>query len=74
MMNRNMFGNMQNLMSKMQSFRQNPAQFLIQSGLNIPQEYMSDPNKAIQYLMSNGRLTQNQYNNALQMARNMGIK
>ena len=70
----NNFNNIQNIITQMQSFRQNPGQFLIQNGLNIPQEYMKDPNTAIQYLMNNGKVSQNQYNNALQMARNMGFK
>ena len=41
---------------------QNPAQLLQQ--LNIPQEYVNDPEGAIQYLMNNGKITQQQYNNA----------
>lgn len=41
---------------------QNPNQFLSQLG--IPQECSNDPNKAIQYLMDNGKVTQEMYNNA----------
>jgi hypothetical protein len=41
---------------------QNPAQLLQQ--LNIPQEYVNDPQGAIQYLMNNGKITQQQYNSA----------
>ncbi len=41
-------------------FMQNPAQVLQQ--LNIPQEYISNPQGAIQYLMNNGKITQEQYN------------
>jgi hypothetical protein len=50
-------------------FQQNPMQFLAQKGLNIPQQYQNDPNGAIQYLMNNGQLTQQQYNWASQFAR-----
>ena len=52
---------MKNMFGKFQQFINNPSQFLMQNRLNIPQEYMSDPNGAIQYLMNNGQLTQQQY-------------
>jgi hypothetical protein len=41
---------------------QNPNQFLSQ--LNIPNEYSNDPQGAIQYLMNNGKITQDQFNMA----------
>lgn len=41
---------------------QNPTQML--QKLNIPQEYASNPQGAIQYLMNNGKITQEQYNMA----------
>jgi len=41
---------------------QNPTQILQQ--LNIPNNYANDPQGAIQYLMNNGRITQDQYNAA----------
>lgn len=58
----NPFGNIQNMMGQLRGFMQNPAQYLMQQRLNIPQQFMSDPNQAIQYLMSNGKMTQQQYN------------
>jgi hypothetical protein len=42
--------------------RQNPTQFL--QKMNIPQEYLSNPQGAIQHLMNTGRISQEQYNNA----------
>lgn len=42
--------------------RQNPSQFL--QKFNIPQEYMNNPQGAIQYLMNNGKISQDQFNNA----------
>lgn len=42
--------------------RQNPSQFL--QKFNIPQEYMNNPQGAIQYLMNNGKISQEQFNNA----------
>lgn len=41
---------------------QNPNQMLSQFG--IPQEYADNPNGAIQYLMDNGKISQQQYNDA----------
>lgn len=41
---------------------QNPTQML--QKLNIPQEYANNPQGAIQYLMNNGKITQEQYNSA----------
>ena len=41
---------------------QNPNQFL--QKMNIPIEYANNPNGAIQYLMDNGKISQQQYNTA----------
>ena len=41
---------------------QNPTQFL--QKMNIPVEYANDPNGAIQYLMNNGKVSQQMYNDA----------
>ncbi len=41
---------------------QNPTQML--QKLNIPQEYASNPQGAIQYLMNTGKISQEQYNMA----------
>ena len=42
--------------------RQNPSQVLQQ--LNIPAEYASSSEDAIQYLMNTGRISQKQFNDA----------
>ena len=65
MRNPNPFGN---IMGRFQQFRANPMQFMMQSGLNIPQQYANDPNGAIQYLMDSGKMTQQQYNQIRQIA------
>ena len=40
-------------------------------GINIPQNVnMNDPNAIIQYLMSNGKISQEQYNTAYNRAKN----
>lgn len=58
--------NNQMLFSAFQNFQQNPGAFL--SRLNIPAQYQGNPSGAIQYLMDSGRITQQQYNQAKQMA------
>jgi hypothetical protein len=57
-----------NPLNDFQSFMSNPLQFMAQRKLNIPQQYMNDPNGAIQYLMNSGRITQDQYNRAVNMS------
>lgn len=52
--------NIKTLFSMYSQLVQNPNQFL--EKLNIPQEYANNPQGAIQYLMNNGRITQQQYN------------
>lgn len=54
--------NIRALFSAYQKLMQNPSAIL--QRLNIPQEYISDPQGAIQYLMNNGKITQQQYNDA----------
>lgn len=54
--------NIRNLFNMYSQLLSNPNQVLQQ--LNIPQEYANNPQGAIQYLMNNGRISQEQYNNA----------
>lgn len=57
------------IMSQMQQFKSNPGQ--IMSRLNIPQNLQNDPQGAIQHLMNNGTITQQQFNQAQNMARQL---
>ena len=57
-----------NPLNEFQSFMSNPIQFMAQRKLNIPQQYLNDPNGAIQYLMNSGRITQDQYNRAVNVS------
>lgn len=66
---RDPFGSMQAMMGQFQRFMGNPMQFMLQNRLNIPQQYMNDPNGAIQYLMNNGQMSQAQYNELQQIAK-----
>jgi hypothetical protein len=47
MMNMDPFGSLKNMMGKFRGFMQNPAQFMLQNKLNIPQQYMNNPNDAL---------------------------
>lgn len=56
------FGSMQNMINQFKQFMGNPMGYAMQRNLGIPQEYMNNPDEAIQYLMNTGKLTQAQYN------------
>lgn len=72
----NLFNSTQgnNIMSEFQTFQQNPIQYLMDHNINIPKEYMDNPQGAVQYLMNSGKLTQNQLNQIMQKARMFGFK
>lgn len=59
-----------NIMQFMASFQQlaaNPAQFVMKN-YGIPKDIANNPDAIIQKLMSEGRISQAQYNSARQMA------
>lgn len=51
---------MNNLINQFQQFLQNPAQLLSMRG--IPQNAMQNPRAAVQQLMNEGKLSQQQFN------------
>ena len=63
-----------NLQSEFNRFQQNPFQFLTERNINIPQEYLSNPQSAIQYLMNSGQINQQGINQIIQKARMFGFK
>lgn len=65
------FGSMQNFMGQFQNFFKNPMQFLMQKKLNLPQNInpMQNPQAAIQHLMNSGQLSQEQFNQLKQTAK-----
>ena len=66
---------MQNgMMNQFNSFMQNPFQYLTQKRINIPQQFMNDPHGAVNYLLQNGQMSQEQLNSLMQRAQQMGIK
>ena len=60
--------NINALMGMFNGFMSNPMAFLAQHKLNIPQQYMNDPQQAIQYLMNTGKVNQQMYDNAVRQA------
>lgn len=62
------------IMSQFQAFKSNPMSFLIQRNVNIPQQYMNNPEEAVRYLMNNGQMSQEQYNQISQIAQSLGIR
>lgn len=66
--------NQPNFQQMFQQFQQNPIQFLTQRKINVPDEYKNNPHGAVQYLLNNGQMTQEQFNQLSQMAQRMGIK
>ena len=61
-------------MNQFQQFKSNPMSFLLQRNVNIPQQYMNNPEAAVKYLMNNGQMSQEQYNQLSQMASKLGIR
>lgn len=56
------------IMASLQNLKSNPMAFLMQRKFNIPPEIANDPNKIINYLVSTGQVSQEQYNYAYQQA------
>lgn len=46
----------------------NPAQFIMKQGFNIPNNIPLNPDSIIQYLLNTGQISQNYYNNTVQLA------
>ena len=66
--------NNNNPVAQYNNFRSNPMQFLMGRGLNIPPQFANDPKGAVQYLVTNGMMSQNTLNGLMQKAQMMGIK
>lgn len=61
-------------MNQFNQFKQNPMQFLMNRRVNIPEQFANDPHGAVQYMLNNGQMTQEQLNSLTQIAQRMGIK
>ena len=51
----------------------NRVQQIVQQ-LNIPQQMQNDPHQIVNYLVQNGKISQDAVNRAMQTANQMGIK
>lgn len=60
------------LMQMLPQLKSNPMAILGQMG--VPQNISNNPQAIIQSLMNSGKVSQDQYNQAMQIAKNMGIK
>lgn len=63
-----------NVMNQYNQFMQNPIQFLVSRNINIPQQFQNDPRGAVQYLINNGQMSQQQFNNLAQTAHGIGVR
>lgn len=59
-----------NMLLMFNRLTQNPAQMLIESGLNIPSELANNPQGIVQHLLNTGQISQQQVNQAMQMRNN----
>lgn len=62
-----------NPMAMLNQLKSNPLGMLRQRGFNVP-DNLTDPNAIIQHLMNSGQINQQVYNQARQMAQQMGMK
>lgn len=66
--------NIPNIMSMFSKLTQNPAQTLLESGLNIPSNIANNPQAIVQHLLNTGQINQQQVNQAMQMKNNPMFK
>ena len=57
------------ILGMLQQFKSNPMQLLMQRRMNLPQNVpMNDPSAILNHLLQTGQISQQQINNAYQMA------
>ena len=62
---------MNNPLQMLQQLKSNPMQFLMQRRFNLPQGVaMNDPQAILNHLVQSGQISQQQINQAYQMAQN----
>lgn len=60
--------------SQFNVFRQNPIQFLAQRNLNIPAEFQSNPQSAVNYLIQSGRMNSGAMQRVMGTLQRMGFR
>ena len=68
-----MMGGGMNVMQLLVQFRQNPLAMLQRAGFSVPAN-ISNPQQMIQHLMNSGQISQQQFDQARQMAQQFGVK
>lgn len=63
-----------NMAQDFNAFTQNPMQYLISHKVDIPQNLQNDPHQAVQYLLNNGQMQQNTFNNITRFCQSIGIR
>ena len=63
----NLFETLNGFQSNLAALKANPAQFLMQRRLNIPQDFSGGPQEIVQHLLSTGQITQEQLTRAQQI-------
>ena len=62
---------MTNILTLLQSFKQNPIPMLMSRRFNVPVSMAGDPNAILQHLLSTGQVSQADINRTYQMAKNI---
>ena len=70
-MNNNQYYQQEDFSSMLSRLKANPMQFIMQYGMKVPPDILSNPTAMIQYLMNSGQVTQGSYNNAMQQLGSM---
>ena len=63
-----------NPMAQYNEFCSNPMQFLASRGVNVPQQFVNNPKGAVQNMLNNGQMSQQQFNMLMQKAQQMGFR
>jgi len=60
---------MNNMFNQFMAFAKNPMSFITK--MNVPQQYLNNPDSIIQYLMNTGQISQDQYNQIVKQAKEL---
>ena len=61
-------GNFTNVFNKFKEFMSNPMSVFMSNGINVPQNIQNNPEAITNYLRSSGVMSEDQFNQASQMA------
>ena len=65
----NQIGNMTNVVAEAKALLNNPTQYVMQRGLNLPNGALQNPYGAVQNMMNNGQMSQDQLNYCVNQAK-----